>query len=276
MNKRNMEVGGSMRKKIKVTKDVLGQLDVLFVIDATGSMAPYIEEARKYAGEVAVKLAKDNDLDIRFGVVAYRDHPPQDNTFVTSKSDGFGDAARLQDALRKLSAGGGGDRPEAVWDGVAEAIKFDWRKGADRTIYLIGDSPPHGHARSQNEDHWPKGCPCGLTAEKLITDLKHERIEVNAFSISGHADTTAAFELLSKATDGVTLKADRPAIITSGYTGSLTGKSDSITSSRAVFAAMADTGMKYEPASASLGYSAEKTARDLEYLKKRGIEVDES
>jgi len=266
---------GKSRKKIKGTKDVLGQLDVLFVIDATGSMAPYIEEARKYAGEVAVKLAKDNDLDIRFGVVAYRDHPPQDNTFVTTKSDGFGDAARLQDALRKLNASGGGDRPEAVWDGVSVASWFDWRDKADRTIYLIGDSPPHGHARSQSEDNWPKGCPCGLTSDELITVLKDKRIELNAFSVSGHADTTAAFELLTKATGGVIVKADRPEVVTTGYMGSLVSKSDSISSSRAVFDTMAVTGMAYKPASASLGYSAEKTAKDLEYLKRRGIKTDD-
>src|SRR6266850_124472 len=198
-----------MAKKTKKS-DVLGQLDILFVIDATGSMALYIAEARRYAAEVAVKLAKDNDLDIRFGVVAYRDHPPQDNTFVTSSTKGFGDAAQLQDALSRLGASGGGDRPEAVWDGVAEAIKFDWRPGADRTIYLIGDSPPHGLAGNQNEDAWPKGCPCGVTSDKLITDLKHERIEVNAFSIAGYADTTSAFELLTKATNGVCIKADSP------------------------------------------------------------------
>lgn len=263
-----------MAKKTKKL-DVLGQLDILFVIDATGSMAPYIAEARRYAGEVAVKLAKDNDLDIRFGVVAYRDHPPQDNTFVTSKSDGFGDAEKLQNALAKLYADGGGDRSEAVWDGVAEAIKFNWRPEADRTIYLIGDSPPHGLAGNQNEDAWPKGCPCGMTSDGLIVGLKHKRIEVNAFSIAGYADTTAAFELLTKATNGVCIKADSPAVVTRGYGDSLTGKSDSITTSRSVMAHMAETGMSYKVASASLGMTTEETVTNAEYLKRRGIKVEE-
>jgi len=263
------------KKKIKGTKDVLGQLDVLFVIDATGSMEQYISEARKYAGEVAVKLAKDNELDIRFGVVAYRDHSPQDTSFVTSKSAGFGNAAQLQDALSKLNARGGGDRPEAVWDGVAEAIKFDWRKGADRTIYLIGDSPPHGHCASQQEDAWPKGCPCGLTSDKLIKDLNRKKIELNAFSISGHSDTTAAFDLLTKATNGVIIKADRPAAVIEGYTTSLTGKSADIATSRAVFDTMAATGMSYRPAAASLGLSTGTIDKSVEYLERRGIKTDE-
>lgn len=265
---------GKTTKRLK-KPDVLGQLDILFVIDATGSMAPYIAEARRYAAEVAVKLAKDNDLDIRFGVVAYRDHPPQDVTFITSKSDGFGNAAKLQDALAKLVAGGGGDRPEAVWDGIVEAVKFDWREGADRTIYLIGDSPPHGLAGNQNEDSWPKGCPCGLTSETLVLNLKKERIEVNAFSIAGYADTTAAFELLTKATNGVCIKADSPAMVTSGYTTSLGGKSNSIISNRAVKKHMVETGMSYSVASASLGMTTEETAKNADYLIKRGIDPDE-
>lgn len=263
-----------MAKKTKKS-DVLGQLDILFVIDATGSMAPYIAEARRYAAEVAVKLAKDNDLDIRFGVVAYRDHPPQDNTFVTSSSKGFGDAAQLQDALARLSASGGGDRPEAVWDGVAEAVKFYWREGADRTIYLIGDSPPHGHTASQGEDAWPKGCPCGLTGDALVVNLKKERIEVNAFSIAGYVDTTAAFELLTKATNGVCIKADSPAMVTSGYGTSLGGKSDSIVANRSVMSHMAETGMTYDAASAHLGISAADTVKNAAYLKRRGIKTDE-
>ena len=263
------------KKKIKGTKDLLGQLDVLFVIDATGSMEQYISEARKYAGEVAVKLAKDNDLDIRFGVVAYRDHPPQDSTFVTTKSDGFGDVSRLQDALRRLHAGGGGDRPEAVWDGVSVASWFDWREGADRTIYLIGDSPPHGLAGNQHEDFWPKGCPCGLTADELIVVLRDKKIELNAFSISGHSDTTAAFELLTKPTGGVCIKADRPEVMTTGYITSLGDKSESITTSRAVFDAMSTTGLSYRPAAASLGLSVEDIDKTAEYLARRGIKTDE-
>lgn len=264
---------GMGKSKRKAKPDVLGQLDILFVIDVTGSMQPYINEARKYAAEVAVKLAKDNDLDIRFGMVAYRDHPPQDTTFVTVSSDGFGSAAQLQDALVALSAAGGGDRPEAVWDGVAEAVKFDWRPKADRTIYLIGDSPPHGHA-GQTDDVWPMGCPCGITADKLVTSLKRVKIEVNAFSIAGYADTTAAFELLTKPTKGLCITADRPEALTSGYTTSLEAKSSLILSNRSVMAAMADTGMTYDTASTSLGFTAAETARNAEYLAKRGIKTD--
>ncbi|MCQ3944760.1 MAG: hypothetical protein DPW11_03225, partial [bacterium] len=62
----------------------LREVDVVFVIDATGSMASQIAEVKTRLKEFAKKLANSEVRpSVAYGVVAYRDHPPEDNTFVT-------------------------------------------------------------------------------------------------------------------------------------------------------------------------------------------------
>lgn len=129
--------------------ELLGSVDIVFVVDTTGSMRPFLEEAKKYIREQAVEIATNGKLTPRYGVIQYRDHPPQDSAFVT-RSSGFVDDSRFQWYLRTLQAEGGGDRDEAVYDGVLNLSVKDWRPGADRVAFLVGDSPPHNP------------CLCGL------------------------------------------------------------------------------------------------------------------
>ena len=81
--------------------DLVGQVDVAFVIDSTGSMGPFIEAARQHVRAIAEEVAAVGDLDLRFAVVAYRDHPPQEASWVTRVTP-FGDGDDLQGALGQL------------------------------------------------------------------------------------------------------------------------------------------------------------------------------
>ena len=47
---------------------------------------------------------------MRFAIVAYRDHPPQDHTYVTKIQD-FTDNFEAIKYVKTLTAGGGGDFP---------------------------------------------------------------------------------------------------------------------------------------------------------------------
>lgn len=116
-------------------------LDVLFVVDTTGSMGWVLDEARAHMIDIvdAVRLLVPVS---RFGVVAYRDYDApgyvtrmQPLTFSLNKLTGF---------LGSLTAEGGGDFPEAVTAGLELGItKAGWRLGARKVIILIGDAPPH-------------------------------------------------------------------------------------------------------------------------------------
>ena len=90
------------------------ELDLVFTMDVTGSMGSYINAAKKNIQAIARRLVQEEGYSVRFGLVAYRDHPPQDMTFV-SKSFAFTPSVdKMAENLATLHAQGGGDGPEAV------------------------------------------------------------------------------------------------------------------------------------------------------------------
>ena len=137
-----------------------GELDLVFLVDATGSMGPYIAEVRERLLEL-VDAVRASPLcqSLRIGVVAYRDHPPQERSFVTQTTALTDDIERVRAAVGRLSASGGGDGPEAVTDGLFDVVRLDWRPAAARAVVWFGDAPPHGVEPSG--DSFAAGCPCG-------------------------------------------------------------------------------------------------------------------
>ncbi len=82
--------------------------------------------------------------DIRLALVEYRDHMPQEATFVTRTHNFTASVKEMKQWLEGCSAQGGGDLPEAVADGLDEALKLSWREVATKIVVLIADAPPHG------------------------------------------------------------------------------------------------------------------------------------
>jgi hypothetical protein len=251
--------------------ELLGQIDVVFVMDTTGSMMPYLDEARQHARAEADRIAAENDLDIQFAVVEYRDHPPQEATFIRRVYP-FGDSAALDQALAQLEAVGGGDTPEAVWDGLAAAGNLRWRQTSDKLCFMIGDSPPHGYMPSGAGDAWPAGCPCGLTAGGIIELFAARGITLNAHSIAGLNETTTAFREVAEATGGACTVVDRPEASTAAYSAAMAERSETISDARAYFAAAsAPPGGDGESLAETLGWTAERRSRIERYLSSRGI-----
>jgi hypothetical protein len=128
-------------------------MDVLFLIDATGSMGHMIHAAHAKASDIANNLRSNNpNVDFQFGSVCYRDpiDSPQDIHEVHQLNP---DINALVSFLSGIQAVGGGDTPED-WAGAymlaLEAIK--WRKGA-KTIIHIADAPAHGEHYSGFRTH---------------------------------------------------------------------------------------------------------------------------
>ncbi len=244
----------------------LGNMDVVFIIDSTGSMQPYITEAKTYARAVMERIESDNDLSIKAAIVAYRDHPPQDLTFVTEVFD-FNSKKKFQKSLNSLDAAGGGDEPEAVYDALYALSELSWRKNSDRIAYLIGDAPPH------------EPCACGITKEQIKALFKTLKVELNAHSIANSQDTTAAFKEFVDATGGKLSLGDRARDTTLFYSGSLLNHSVMITNARAFVnttistlgawsgSAMSDT-CTYSIGK-SLGWSPAETQTVVNYLNHR-------
>lgn len=122
--------------------------DLVFVQDCTGSQGSYISSATRNIETICAHIFESGRLqepeDLRVGLVAYRDHPPQDHTWVYKKFDFTSDISSVRHNLSTLYATGGGDGPEAVTAGLYQALTMDWRDQASKMVVLIADAPPHG------------------------------------------------------------------------------------------------------------------------------------
>lgn len=119
------------------------QVDVLFLIDATGSMGDEIERLKASMISVAEQIAAlPSAPDARFSMVVYRDRGDE---YLTRSFDFTGDVVTFTEALGEVVADGGGDTPEALGAGLDEAVGgVSWR--GDDTVkltFLLADAPPH-------------------------------------------------------------------------------------------------------------------------------------
>ena len=118
-------------------------LDVVFVVDATGSMNWAIDEVKGRIVDV-VDWVRDLVPIARFGIVAYRD--AGDPEFEVSAQALTYSMTRLTRFLAGLSAAGGGDLGEGVLAGLRVGVtEAGWRPSGKRLLILIGDAPPHRH-----------------------------------------------------------------------------------------------------------------------------------
>ena len=119
-------------------------IDVVFVLDTTGSMSGLIEGAKQKIWSIANTVATAQPRPvIRMGLVGYRDRGDEYITKLTPLTD---DLDAVYADLMKFEAGGGGDGPESVNQALAEAVALQpWADNAKalKLIYLVGDAPPH-------------------------------------------------------------------------------------------------------------------------------------
>jgi hypothetical protein len=115
-------------------------LDVVFVIDSTGSMQWIIEETRAKMTKL-MNVTKRLVPIARLGVVTYRD---REEAYVTKKHPLTMNLKRIQAFLNSMEAKGGADPEEAVEEGLKVAIQeMRWRTNSKKVIILVGDAPPH-------------------------------------------------------------------------------------------------------------------------------------
>jgi hypothetical protein len=149
-------------------------LDICFVMDATGSMSGCINSVKQCIVTVARNIASTTGMTARFALVAYRDYC---DGALRHQVFQFGDSATLSGNLGTLSATGGGDGPEDCFGGLwGAANRISWSAPA-RVIVWMGDAPQHGTQYSGgNGDDLPGGDPDGITAAMIFSELKNKHI----------------------------------------------------------------------------------------------------
>lgn len=115
-------------------------LDLVLVIDTTRSMQFALDEVKKRLTNLVTAIQRMVPTS-RVGIVVYRD---QGDEYVVKWSDLSFHTEKLRTFLSDITASGGGDWEEAVFDGLDTAVnELTWRKRSRKIIVLVGGSPPH-------------------------------------------------------------------------------------------------------------------------------------
>lgn len=119
-------------------------VDIVMCIDATGSMAPIIDEVKSNAISFYQKYIEEmevNDMDVaqlRIKVIAFRDYACDDEPMTESQFFTLPDQnEEFRVFLNNIEAKGGGDFPENAFEAIATALKSDWVTEGPRRRHII-------------------------------------------------------------------------------------------------------------------------------------------
>ncbi len=120
------------------------QIEVVFVLDTTGSMSGLIGAAKEKIWSIASTMASAQSApEIKMGLVAYRD---RGDDYVTKVVDLSSDLDSMYATLMDFKAQGGGDGPESVNQALHDAVnKMSWSQDQEtyKVVFMVGDAPPH-------------------------------------------------------------------------------------------------------------------------------------
>ena len=152
------------------------RMEVVFVLDTTGSMSGMIAGAKQKIWAMANKLKSAQPTpEIRFGLVGYRD---RGDAYITKV---FGLTSNLDEVYTNLyafQADGGGDEPESVNEALYKAVhdlQWSFDPSVLRIIFLVGDARPHMDYR--DDVKYPETCRLANQKGILINTLQCGRLD---------------------------------------------------------------------------------------------------
>lgn len=178
---------GSLRSKISSQ----GRFAIL--LDATGSMSPLIDQARRDIGEIISRISTKANCEVEIEILVYRDYDVTNGQLV-EYSGMQSDPAILQSWLGKISvSGGGANDGEAIEAALARVLQIQ-----DLTaVMLAGDEP------ANSEDHIRQNGPAGMrSAAQLAADFGQKACPIHAFVVGERASTVQSFKQISEISGG--------------------------------------------------------------------------
>ena len=169
-------------------KSNLKEFDIVFLIDATSSMGPYIEAAKLTAENISKSLRqKFPETNFQYGYVFYRD-PIDSFTDIHEIINLTDNVNSLPEQISKIRAEGGADIPED-WAGAYKKVneEINWRNGT-RVIFHLADAGAHGKLFTPY-DKYPD------EEQKLINELgicSEKKVKIFGFVIE--EDSRNSFE----------------------------------------------------------------------------------
>lgn len=117
-------------------------LDLMFVVDTTGSMSDELEYLKEELNNVISRVSNANSgMNIRLSVNFYRDDGDE---YIVKYFAFTNDIDKALRDLEKQYSDGGGDTPEAVHVAFDNAVNdHDWSETSVKLMFFVLDAPPH-------------------------------------------------------------------------------------------------------------------------------------
>ena len=179
------QVNLSISQGIEEIQGIIGDavrqtsLDLLFIMDITGSMGQYLEIAKqKLIGIMNIIKNECIGIDINLGFIGYKDVAEilkkdyLDKDFTKDHKD-------VEDCIKGLNADGGDDTAEHVSWAFSRAIKKSWSSKTKFAI-LVADAPCHGKKYHDKNllDDYPEGVPNEENIEMLVDKMGEMNISL--------------------------------------------------------------------------------------------------
>ena len=144
-------------------------VDIVMCIDATGSMAPIINEVKDNAlsfYQRFIDSMEENDKDVaelRIKVIVFRDYicdaePMVESPFFTLPDQN----AAFKSFVSSIEACGGGDEPENALEAIAIALKSKWTTSGSKrrhAILVFSDAPALALGERSDCPNYPTDLP---------------------------------------------------------------------------------------------------------------------
>ncbi len=180
--------------KIKADCYAPTNVDIVWAVDATGSMGDEIEYLKTEVLDVISRAQNNNPaLTFRMGTAFYRD---KGDEYIVKSSGLSPDIKTTVEFIQKQFAGGGGDYPEAVHSALEEVVYGQkWSENAiARICFLVLDASPH-----QNPE-------VIASLQKTIREAARRGIRIVPLAASGiQKDTEFLMKFFGLATNGTYL-----------------------------------------------------------------------
>ena len=176
---------------IRNTQTGVPRIEVLFVLDTTGSMGGLIEGAKLKIWSIANQMLRAKPTPkLRIGLLGYRD---RGDAYITQFFDLSEDIDAIYAKLQQFNADGGGDTPESVNQALQEAVtRPSWSQDQKvlKIVFLVGDAPPH--MNYQNDIKYPVSCRMAVQRDLII----------NAIQCGQMAETTPFWQEIASLSGG--------------------------------------------------------------------------
>ena len=174
-------------------------LDLLFVMDISNSMTPYVEKAKKSIADIANRIInRCPGIDINLGIIGYKDKYEKDIGNIIDI--GFTkNHTELKNNISEIISSGQGDLSRDMKWAFENALSKAWKSNA-KLIIFVSDFPNHGEKYNNNDgldvcynENNPDGIPDRRNLEDIIKELAYNGVSI--FCIKLTEDTEKMFQI---------------------------------------------------------------------------------